>query len=221
MITNAIRRDILNAALLLEEMHSFAVLVNGEAVSDVPAFVRVYVGDLNLSDVQLLMLRGFVFDPDAESYEVVIGSFSTDRNYFYFDFNGPGIVSVKIYELPTPLLRFNIGRYRHYQNGIAITGDAAPFISFNRTMVPLRVISEALGATPIWDNAARTAYIYKGDVVLRLPMGQPLPDGMGMPEMRNNRVFVPARFVIENFGAITLWDPVNREVTVFVLNVQQ
>ncbi|MCL2379155.1 MAG: copper amine oxidase N-terminal domain-containing protein, partial [Defluviitaleaceae bacterium] len=83
--------------------------------------------------------------------------------------------------------------------------------------LPIRIISEALGATPIWDNATRTAYIYKDDVVLRLPMGVPLPDGMGVPEMRNNRVLVPARFVIENFDAITLWDAALRQVTVYVV----
>ena len=83
-------------------------------------------------------------------------------------------------------------------------------------MVPIRIISEALGATPEWDDATQTAYIHKGEVVLRLPMGQPLPGGLGIPELINSRVLVPARFVIENFNAITLWNAELQVVTVYV-----
>jgi len=163
------------------------------------------------------MMRGFVFDPETEEYQVIRGRFSANRNYFEFDFNGPGIIGVMYYELPTPLLHFTIGQYRYYHNGAPMTSDVAPFISLDRTMLPIRIIAEAFGATPRWDDATRTAYIY-GDVTLRLPAGVPLPDGMGVPEMTNNRVLVPARFVVENFDAIAFWDPVLREATIYVLN---
>ena len=109
---------------------------------------------------------------------------------------------------------------RYYYRGEPFTSDAAPFISESRTMVPIRLISEALGGTPRWHSAARTAYIYIDDMVIRLPMGVPLPGGMGVPEMRNDRIFVPARFVIENFDAIALWDAGLQVVTVYELSVR-
>ena len=211
--------DDLNAIFLQEEMHSITVLVDGEAAEDILTIIRVYVGDLDLSDEQLLMFRGFVIDPDTGIYTAIPGSFSPDRDYFYFEFSGSGIIGAMIYELPTPLLRLVINQYQYYYRGTQQTSDAAPFITQNRTMVPIRLVSEALGATPRWDRATRTAYIYYGNTVLRLPVGQPLPDGMGTPELHNNRVLVPLRFVIENFEAFTFWDGALREVTVFVLPI--
>jgi len=161
------------------------------------------------------MLVGFELDPDTGQYEVLQGTFCASRNYFYFEFDGTGIVGAMIYERPVPLLRLIIDQVHYYYNGAPQTSDVAPFISENRTMVPLGLVAEALGATTRWDNLTRTAYIYKGDVVLRLPMGQPLPGALGIPEMRNNRVLVPIRFVIENFDAVTLWNAGLREVTVY------
>ncbi|MCL2572862.1 MAG: copper amine oxidase N-terminal domain-containing protein, partial [Defluviitaleaceae bacterium] len=210
--------DDLNAMFLQEEMHSMTVLVDGEAAEDILTIISVYVGDLDLSDEQLLMFRGFVIDPDTGIYTAIPGSFSPDRDYFYFEFSGSGIIGAMIYELPIPLLRLTINQYNYYYRGTPQTSDAAPFITQNRTMVPIRLVSEALGATPRWDRATRTAYIYYGDTVLRLPVGQPLPDGMGTPELHNNRVLVPLRFVIENFDAFTFWDGANREVAVYVLD---
>lgn len=44
-------------------------------------------------------------------------------------------------------------------NGRQITSEVAPFIKEGRTMVPLRVISEALGADVTWDQATGTVTI--------------------------------------------------------------
>jgi len=214
-VRDILQRDTLNALFLLEEMHSIEVLAGGEVTNDVLAIVQVYVGDLNLSDVQRLMLRGFVIDPETGGYTVIPGTFTADRNYFNFEFYGSGIIGGMFYELPVPLLRLTIGQYRYYNDGLPLTSDVAPFITQNRTMVPIRLVAEALGATPRWEDATRTAYIYYGNRVLRLLAGYPLPDGMGTPLMQNNRILVPLRFVIENFDAITLWDGARREVTVF------
>jgi len=217
-VAEMLQLDDLNDMFLHEEMHSIAVLLDGEDVDDILSIVSVYVGDLDLSDVQMLMLRGFVIDPDTGDYTVIPGSFSADRDYFHFEFTGSGIIGAVVYELPTPLLRLNINEYRYYYRGSPLTSDVAPFITGNRTMVPIRLVSEALGATPRWDRGTRTAYIYYNDTVLRLPVGEPLPGEMGTPLLRNNRVLVPLRFVIENFDAFTFWDAGLREVTVFVLD---
>ena len=201
--------DALNQMFLEDELH---VTVNNAA-----ATIRVYVGDLDLSDEQRVMFRGFVYDPETGDYVVIPGRFSDDFNYFYFEFDGEGVLSAVVYERPVPLLRLIINQYRYYHNGNPRTSDVAPFISQNRAMVPLRLVSEALGATAEWDAENRVAYIHKDDVTLRVPTGQPLPDGMGLPEMRNNRVLVPVRYVIENFDALTLWNAVDREVTVYLI----
>jgi len=216
-VTAKLGRDNHNAMFLQEEMHYMAVLVDDEVANDITTIITVYVGDLNLSDTQMLMLRGFTIDPDIGAYTVIPGNFTSDRNHFNFKFTGTGVIGALIYELPTPLLRLTIDQYHYYYRGLSQTSDAAPFITQNRTMVPIRLVSEALGATPRWDGANSTAYIYYNDSVLRLPVNQPLPAQMGTPTLHNSRVLVPLRFVIENFDAFTFWDGANREVTVFVL----
>ncbi|MCL2362966.1 MAG: copper amine oxidase N-terminal domain-containing protein, partial [Defluviitaleaceae bacterium] len=212
-VSAMIEIDDLNAMFLLEQMHSIAV-----AADDTRTIISVYIGDLSFSDIQLLMFRGFEIDLDTGDYTVIPGRFSGDRSYFYFEFVGSGIIGAFVYEMPTPLLRLTINQYDYYYRGTPQTSDAAPFITQNRTMVPIRLVSEALGATPRWDRSTRTAYIYYNDTVLRLPVGESLPEDMGTPLLRNNRVLVPLRFVIENFDAFTFWDRELREVTVFVLD---
>ena len=216
-LTAMLQRDDLNTMFLKEEMHNIAVMADGEIADDTLTIVSVYVGDLNLTDKQLLMLRGFSINPTTGAYTTIPGHFTPERNYFNFEFQGQGTIGALIHDLPTPLLRLTINQYRYYYRGTPQTSDAAPFITQDRTMVPIRLVSEALGATPRWDGATRTAYIYYNETILRLPVDHPLPGNMGTPVMRNNRVLVPLRFVIENFEAFTFWNGEYSEVTVFVL----
>ena len=82
-------------------------------------------------------------------------------------------------------------------------------------MVPLRIVTEALGGTPRWDDTNRVAYLYFDDITLRLPMGVEIPDGLGVPVLLNNRVFVPLRYVSEMIGANVFWDAANHAVYVW------
>ena len=52
----------------------------------------------------------------------------------------------------TTQLRLAIGDPTYMRNGIVISGESAPFIdpTYNRTMVPLRIVAEALGADVGW-----------------------------------------------------------------------
>ena len=95
--------------------------------------------------------------------------------------------------------------------------DAPPFIDpvYERTMVPFRVIAEALGADVAWDEATRTvSFILNGDEV-SLVIDQPLPEGMGVPVIREDRTFVPVRFVAETLGAYIRWSAENAVVYVY------
>ena len=98
---------------------------------------------------------------------------------------------------------------------MTLRGDAAPFITGDRAHVPLRIIAEALGAEVTWDPATRTGYMTKDGTTIRIAVDQPLPDGMGMPVIINNRTFVPARYISETFGAEVRWDRENSAVYVY------
>ena len=83
------------------------------------------------------------------------------------------------------------------------TAVGAPFLdaATDRLMIPLRTVAEATGANVRWNDATRSAVIYLPTGTLVIPVDQPLPDGMGSTIIVNDRVFVPARFVMEALGA--------------------
>jgi len=91
-------------------------------------------------------------------------------------------------------------------DGKVIPSDVSPEIRNNRTMVPLRVISEILGANIQWDNSE--AILTKGDMKVLLRLNNATADKKGdkiqldvKPYLKNNRVLVPLRFIAEAFQA--------------------
>jgi len=107
-------------------------------------------------------------------------------------------------------LRFLIGEATYTRNGVSITDPEglAPFIdsAYDRTMVPLRIIAEALDADVSWVEETRTVVITKDAVVLQLPIDAPLPNNMGMPAIVNDRTFVPLAYISIKLRAQVRWD---------------
>jgi len=99
-------------------------------------------------------------------------------------------------------------------NGETRESDVAPFIDddYNRTMVPLRIIAEALGAYVNWIDETRTVTIERGGVILFLQVDTPLTGDMGLPSIIDNRTFVPASYVAQLLGAYVIWDEYNNVV---------
>ena len=112
------------------------------------------------------------------------------------------------------IMRLVIGQYAYTQNGINQVSDAAPFIVDDRTMIPLRLIAEAMGANVNWDGSTQTATITQGTTIITLVIGQPLPNDLGIPIIRNERTFVPLRFVAEALGADIEWDGATQSIEV-------
>jgi len=120
-------------------------------------------------------------------------------------------------QAPTPLLRFDVGSYTFTHNGITLQSDVAPFIdpAYDRLMVPLRLIAEAMGADVEWVHEIRSVNISDGMAMVSLTIGVPLPDGMGVPIIVNDRTLVPLRYVAEILGADVYWDGASRAVYVY------
>lgn len=119
---------------------------------------------------------------------------------------------------PTPApaaLRLAIGQTSFVQSGMPQPGDTAPFIENGRTMVPLRVIAEALNAQVNWDEYTSTVTISQGGTALNLTINEPLPNDMGTAVIVNDRTFVPARYVSEMLGASVRWDADQSAVYVY------
>ncbi|ATP40019.1 copper amine oxidase [Solibacillus sp. R5-41] len=91
-------------------------------------------------------------------------------------------------------------------DGVTIVSDVNPESRSNRTMVPLRVVSENLGANVKWSDSQVT--LTKGDmkVILKLNSNKVVKNGKTeildvKPYMKKNRTFVPMRFIAETFGS--------------------
>lgn len=106
-------------------------------------------------------------------------------------------------------------------NGQKITlPDAQPFIDAqSRTQVPLRFVSEALGAKVGWDskNQKVTVKLDGKNVVLYIGKKEYQVDGVTKKMdtgalLKQNRTFVPIRFVSEALGASVKWESVIRTV---------
>jgi len=83
--------------------------------------------------------------------------------------------------------------------------DVAPVMVNDRTMVPIRVIAEALGAEVEWDEDTREVTLVIDGESLKFAIGETVA-GMDVPAMiMNDRTFVPLRFISEFFGADVEW----------------
>jgi uncharacterized lipoprotein YddW (UPF0748 family) len=99
--------------------------------------------------------------------------------------------------------------------------DTAPFIKDNRTFVPIRFVSENLGAKVQWNGEKREVKIEDGatEIVMTIGKYEFIANGSvkkmdTAPFIKDDRTFVPIRFVSENLGAKVQWNGEKREVKI-------
>ncbi|OCT15930.1 hypothetical protein A8709_09920 [Paenibacillus pectinilyticus] len=111
-------------------------------------------------------------------------------------------------------------------DGSGATDDAPqPFIDANgKTMVPVRFVSEQLGAEVGWNGDLRqvtiTDYVTGKTILLTLDSKNATVNGAAAPELEsaatlsNNSTFVPIRFIAEQLGCIVSFNDDTRVVTI-------
>ncbi|MGI6452339.1 MAG: stalk domain-containing protein [Syntrophomonadaceae bacterium] len=114
------------------------------------------------------------------------------------------------------VVKLSIGLLEASIDGRPYTLDAAPYINAEseRTLVPVRFVSEALGACVAWDQETRKVTITYGEKEIILTVGSDsvLVNGSReyidcVPELLPpGRIFVPLRFVGETLGAEVIYD---------------
>ena len=106
-------------------------------------------------------------------------------------------------------------------NDKAIDFDVPPQIINDRTMVPLRAIFEAIGATVSWDGETRTVTAEKDGVKISLTIDvaeivkndQKIALDVA-PVIVNDRTLVPVRAICESFGSTVDFDAENLTVII-------
>ena len=94
-----------------------------------------------------------------------------------------------------------------------ITNDAAPLIRNDRTMVPIRIITETLGGKVDWNEAAKEVTLTIDGREIKMTIGKVLEKYGVAPVIINDRTFVPVRFVADELGATVAWDDATKTVT--------
>jgi hypothetical protein len=109
--------------------------------------------------------------------------------------------------------------------GVPIVMDQHPILGNSRTLVPLRAITEALGATVTWDAATGTATVALGDreVVVTLGSSRIVIRQAGLadqvvvcdtaPVLAGSRTLIPVRALAEALGLKVSYDGASHTVT--------
>lgn len=111
-------------------------------------------------------------------------------------------------------------------NNEVVKTDVSPFIKENRTFVPVRFISEKLGFKVDWNEKEKLVTVSNNDKKMELTIDKKevLLNGKDKsvldvaPLIKENRTFVPLRFISENFGVKTDWDEKNMAVLLTTKN---
>lgn len=120
----------------------------------------------------------------------------------------------------------NINNYAAAIDGALTWIDAdnksvVPYIEDDRTFVPLRFISEAMGAEVGWDEATGGITLKNGENTVSVTIGSKAytaGEESGemdvSPVIREDRTFVPVRFVSEALGKAVYWDEATKSVII-------
>lgn len=106
-------------------------------------------------------------------------------------------------------------------DGLAVSMDTLPEIRNERTMVPIRAVAEALGATVEWVQESQQVVMTRAGVTVTMTLDSTTAaiDGETVemdvaPYATNGRTFIPARYVAEFFGQKVDWDGTKRQVLI-------
>lgn len=136
------------------------------------------------------------------------------------------ILGASILALAIPTFVSANSNIRLWMKGNFVKSDVAPYIQQDRTMVPLRVISENLGKKVLWDSANRSVQIsddYGSVLYLTIDKKEINDFGGGKgkriildvaPNIKDDRTFVPLRAIAEAFGEKVDWDNDKRVVVI-------
>ncbi len=128
------------------------------------------------------------------------------------------IALLVVFFVPTAIAENDISVFINSQ---PLSLDVSPQVVNGRTLVPLRAIFEALGASVEWNAADQSITATKEGQVLTLTVGSSTALNNGTtvqldtpPQIIDGRTLVPLRFVSENMGAEVGWDASTHQVSV-------
>lgn len=96
----------------------------------------------------------------------------------------------------------------------AVIYDAAPVIRNDRTLVPIRIVTETLGGKVDWNGVTKEVTLNIDGKEIKMTIGKTLEKYGVAPVIVDGRTFVPVRFVADELGATVAWDDATKTVTI-------
>ena len=107
-----------------------------------------------------------------------------------------------------------VGSKTMFVNGKAYEKDAAPVIMNDRTLVPIRFVTESLGGKVAWNAETKEVTLVIDGKEIKMTIGKTIEKYGVAPVIINVRTFVPVRFVADELGATTAWNAETKTVTI-------
>jgi len=118
-------------------------------------------------------------------------------------------------------MRISRGKIEVVVNGKKVSFDQEPIVKDGRTLVPLRAISEALGAKVEWNEDAQVITLTRDNNTIIMIVGKDAYTKNGEivpldvpPQIINSRTLVPVRAIAESYGCEVKWDQENKRVVI-------
>ncbi|MDD4583778.1 MAG: copper amine oxidase N-terminal domain-containing protein, partial [Eubacteriales bacterium] len=206
---NAQKKEIVKAKGALEEQKQELevqykeLLTAGDTAGADALFVKISDLDTQIAEKKMQMKKII-----NERYMVIKSEYSDDE---LAQFENAAALIEKMYEDAAIL---GLGAITVRDNIIKF--DAPAYIKGGRTIIPVRAITEELGATVDWDQDTQSVTITKEniEIVFTINSKKVYIDGVEQEldvstEVTNGRTYVPLRFIAETFGLTVNWDDEN------------
>ncbi len=175
-------------------------------------------------DLKLKVVTAFDEKEDAQSlveqFETVDGKITVLEN--------PEVAlkdeAIKNRKQDVIALKLNVGSAYAFGKSTAIDSDnskVVPYLKNDRTLVPLRFVSETLGAEVQWEDGWDYCYVVKGENKIKITFNSADIEANGKVvtyeapvEVVENRTMVPIRFISEELGYDVKWNQANQLVII-------
>lgn len=133
----------------------------------------------------------------------------------------PLVFLLSLLWLPTSAVANTLPAVTVTVEGVPLEMPVPPRIVDDRTLIGVRFVGEAVGATVEWNQQTRQALIIRGAESILLTLGSTEALVNGTPirmevsaQLIDERTMVPLRFIAEALGGTVEWDPQSRTANI-------
>ena len=198
---------------------------DGKTIINDASAMKVIDNTLYYSAIKLSNWEDAYVRSKVKSYNINTGVISelTDEyaRTVVVDFTPSYAVFQDIATLEKYIEYYNSPQIRVLLNGSELSFEQPPIIKDDRTLVPMRAIFEAMGATVDWEDSTKTVTSKKGSTTITVTIDNNImyknnvETYLDVPaQLIGDYTMVPVRAVAESFGADVTWDESTRTICI-------